>query len=292
MTQLETNRPPAWHSPKKRLGRGVVAASALASGLLLCPHARAQGVDEFGSYGEKSLSSAQAWALELRFGRYDLDIGSEFNGASGLSTRARNNLGNEAGSVLSETELADFDNTFFGSKPRYQIGIEYDWQPLRLKNYLSFGPGLSVGMTQFDTRSFTLSGERSKQDSSLSIVPLHLLGVLRVDALANNTVIPLVPYGKLGVGTAFWWFDDGVDTAKGASGKAAKGTSSGLVWALGLMLRLDMLEPTSSADLDATYGINHSYVFLEWVDSQLDNFGGKALRVGSSAWTTGIALEY
>jgi hypothetical protein len=62
--------------------------------------------------------------------------------------------------------------------------------------------------------------------------------------------------------------------------------------ALGGMLLLDPFEPDAAVELDATAGVNNSYVFLEWYVSDLDGFGsGDQMHVGTNTWVLGLALE-
>jgi hypothetical protein len=43
--------------------------------------------------------------------------------------------------------------------------------------------------------------------------------------------------------------------------------------------------------MDAATGVNNSYFFLEWYNSQLDGFGGDQMQVGTSTWMLGLAFE-
>lgn len=233
---------------------------------------RAQGTDEFGAYGgleERYRGSPQNAAFELRFGPYRPAIDDEISGA------------------------APFEQTF-GDDTRFLLGIEVDWQALRIPHFGTFGPGFGWGYTKFtaDALLGDGSGGRSAQTTSLTIMPMYLVGVLRADVLARETFIPLVPYAKVGVGYALWWVGDGGDTAHADDGTVGRDASYGYQYALGLMLLLDALDRAAAAQMDNATGVNNSYLFVEWYVSQLDGFGsGDQMQVGTNTWMLGLALE-
>lgn len=237
----------------------------------LCPlNALAQGVDEMGPYGglEKrhQAESEQNAAFELRFGPYRPEVDSELGGPT------------------------PFEDTF-GDDNRYLFGIEVDWQVLRIPMFGSFGPGIGWGYTSFSGDALLAdgSGNRSAQETSLSIMPMYAVGVLRVDVLARETVIPLVPYAKAGFGYALWWAGDGDGTASADDGTTGRGASYGFQFALGGMFLLDIIDQTSAVEMDVTTGVNNSYFFLEWYRSQLGS--GDQMKVGTNTWMLGLALE-
>jgi hypothetical protein len=181
----------------------------------------------------------------------------------------------------------------FGDSQRWFGGVEGDWQALRLKKTLSFGPGLAWAYTSSSGKGFLASGQRSGQESTLNIMPLLLGGVLRVDALAERTPVPLVPYAKLGLATALWWSNDGGETAQDdASGTDGSDFSYGYFGAAGIMLRLDFLDAEDANTARANSGIDHSYLFAEWNMSRLDGFGSAgSMDVGTDTWLIGLAAE-
>lgn len=261
---------------KSRAGVSKVALGAIGAiiPLMLCATspAQAQGIDEFGAYGGREnemYASPQNAALEIRFGRYLPNVDDEFNGAA--------------------TPFADT----FGDSNRYLIGLELDWQVLRIPHFGSLGPGIGWGYTKATAGAIVArTGERSEQETSLAIMPMYLVGVLRVDVLATDLGIPLVPYGKLGLGYAMWWSRSGDDSARDDNGAIGRSTSYGWQWALGGMLLLDALDPRSAAEMDENSGVNNSYFFVEWYNSYLDGFGGDRMEVGTNTWMLGLALEF
>jgi hypothetical protein len=251
----------------KRSIFGFALALSLGAGA-----ANAQGTDEFGAYGgaeERYHGSPQNAAFELRFGPYRPGVDDELSGA------------------------APFEQTF-GDDTRFLIGLEVDWQALRIPYFGTFGPGFGWGYTKFTADALLAdgSGNRSAQTTSLEIMPMYLVGVLRVDVLARETAIPFVPYAKLGVGYALWWSSDGDGASHADDGTVGRDASYGYQYALGGMLLLDFMDPGAAVQMDNASGVNNSYFFIEWYVSQLDGFGsGDQMQVGTNTWMLGLAFE-
>ncbi|MBN1607311.1 MAG: hypothetical protein JW940_11805 [Polyangiaceae bacterium] len=247
---------------------------ATLAGAALCalhaPHALAQEVDVFGAYGDAhSVESPQHFALELRLGPYRPRIDSEFDGTAPY-------------------------RDVFGNKTRVMVGFEFDWQALRLGGVGSLGPGFGLGYTQMSAGAL-LAGEsgRASQKTTLSILPLWAAAVLRVDAVARRTAVPLALYAKAGLATGLWWTDGGSGTSRDADGVVGKGRSDGWLLAGGLMLDTSFIEPSAARDLDNSSGVNHCYFFGEWMWLDLGAFSpGDSMRVGANTWLGGIAFEF
>jgi hypothetical protein len=245
-------------------------AAALALGGLLTPAlARAADYsDELGRYDRKRriTESPQDVAVEFRFGRYVPNADDGLNGTPYVDT--------------------------FGTDNRYYGGLELDWQLLRIPYLGSLAPGFGIGYTQSSAKARLENGGTSQQPTSLQILPMYLVGVLRADVVAKQTPIPLVPYAKLGLGFAFWRATDAGEAAK-VDGVSGRGHSYGYQFALGGMLMLDAFDPADARTADANIGLNHSYVFAEWYLSKLDGFGANdQLQVGTNTWTAGLAFEF
>jgi hypothetical protein len=63
------------------------------------------------------------------------------------------------------------------------------------------------------------------------------------------------------------------------------------MYAAGLMLLLDWLDPASAKEMDNSVGVNNSYFFGELWGSDVDSFGD-GLQVGTKTWTLGLAFEF
>jgi hypothetical protein len=215
--------------------------------------------------------SPQRFAFELRMGPYVPRIDEEFQGKT------------------------PFKDTF-GSGKGFHIGAEVDWQALRIPYFGSLGPGFSWAYTSRSAKAkISGSGQESAEETKLSILPMSLVGVLRVDALTRELGVPLVPYGKAGLGLGLWSIstEQGVVTRDGVRGR---GRSWGTHLALGGMLHLDFLEPGTALAFDDEMGVNNSYLFFEWMWSDLGSSSllenKPQMRVGTSGWVLGLALEF
>jgi hypothetical protein len=253
--------------------RQACVVPGLASVLLVAPSLRAE-VDEFGQYGEmKRQESPQNMAVEIRLGPYLPDVDSEFGNGSQPFT------------------------DHFGTKDRWMLGLELDWQLLKLDRIGSLGPGVGFGYTTMESTDYhDPAGDDDRDEaaegSTLKVMPFYGVAVLRIDALAKRTPVPLMFFGKAGVGYGMWWasYASSVDTAD--DGSKAKDTSWGTHWTLGAAFLLDALDPRSANNMDATNGINNSYVFVEWYNSDLSGLGSKStMQIGDSTWIAGLALE-
>jgi hypothetical protein len=63
------------------------------------------------------------------------------------------------------------------------------------------------------------------------------------------------------------------------------------MWALGAMLDLGFLDPARARHVDQVTGVNHMYLFWEWYQLKLDDFGDGPNQLGDSTWTAGWAFD-
>jgi hypothetical protein len=224
------------------------------------------GYDELGSFQHHTEhESEQTSAIEARMGPYRPDVDDAVAGTP-------------------------FDDIF--GKTRYAVGLEYDWQLLRIPAVGTLGPGVGASYVRYSAKApLASTGERSGQDTRLWILPVWGVGVLRVDTLARNFKIPLVPYGKLGLVYALWNCSTGGNRCRSSDGTLGRGTETGYMYAAGLMLLLDWLDPASAKEMDNSVGVNNSYFFGEFWGSDVNSFGD-GMQVGTKSWTLGLAFEF
>ncbi|WP_437289987.1 MXAN_2562 family outer membrane beta-barrel protein [Sorangium sp. So ce406] len=217
---------------------------------------------------EERYASPQSFAFELRFGPYSPEVDED--PASGGS----------------------FEETF-GDDQRFYFGMEFDWLPLRIPFVGVIGPGLGLGITSASANAFEAGSDvrAEAEETSLTIMPLHLSAVVRIDELMRRTGIPIVPYAKAGVGMGLWYSVSGPRLAR-PDGVRAQGITWGTHLAAGGMLALNWLDRRASSQLDDSTGINHTYLFGEWMYANLDGFGSRPqMHVGTSTWIAGLALD-
>jgi hypothetical protein len=179
----------------------------------------------------------------------------------------------------------------FGTKPSVSFGIEGDYQFLRIPYVGTLAPGLGWHWFRKNgIAEFTDGTAGSAHKNNLWIMPMYLVGVLRVDVLSKRFHIPLVPYIKGGLAWSIWESRDAGSVSE-AQGLKARGSSLGLQYQLGLMLHLNPLSEQTAADMDASSGVNNAYLFVEWWASDVDSFGS-GMQTGDSTWTAGLAIEF
>ncbi len=213
--------------------------------------------------------SSQWFAMELKFGPYKPDIDIEFGDGGG-----------------------PYDD-IFGAKLRLMSQLTFDVQ--FLKGHGTLGVGGTIGLFTAQGKALLESGEPSSDTTSLNVVPMILQLVYRWDYAATKWRVPLVPYIRAGLVYSFFWITEG-------SGKLARFATSGDkahggVWGyqinIGLAFLLDVLEPASAKRLDSEMGVNHTYLFCEFVHSGIDDFGGDRLRLGMKySLLAGLTVEF
>lgn len=227
------------------------------------------------------------FTFEARFGAYYPEVDEELNGAA--------------------TPFADY----FGKGAQFYFGLELDWTPIRIPYVGRLGPSFGWGITTMngqativgDTPSTGADSETTSGPStSLTIHAMHTSAVLRVDEIARRTVVPIVPYAKVGFGFGIWNSGTANGTSKAGSDCAAttpasctvaEGMSIGPHIALGGMLGLNWLDPRSGVMGRQNSGINQVYLFGEWMWANLDSGVGKTgMHIGTSTWVLGLALDF
>lgn len=214
----------------------------------------------------------QRFALELRFGPYYPHVDQE--------------------AALRD----DVFNTTFESPWFFNFGTEFDWQVLRIPWVGTVGPGVGIGYVSPSGAAWSLgkygstNQEDRKNETSLTIIPMHLSAVVRFDEIFRRTQIPLVPYGKIGLGYGIWWCTVAGNDCDDVDGDEAKGASLGLHWAIGGSIALDFLGRREMSALDQETGVNHVHIFGEWYNQNL-GLALDPMRVGTSTWMTGLMLE-
>jgi len=189
-------------------------------------------------------------------------------------------LPNTAGTTPSFAEELNRDH-------RVMLGVEADWQALRVPEVLSVGPGAGMGYTRLSNWG-TLNG--GAYSASLKIWTQWVWAVLRFDMLQQKFQIPFVFYGKLGAARASFWSNNR-PPYNNTKNLHETGSAQGLAWAAGAMFDLGFLEPSRSQRMDAITGVNHMYLFWEWYKFNLDDFGNGVNQLGDSTWALGWALD-
>lgn len=242
-----------------------------------------------GTKGTPPDSPLTSFTFETRFGAYYPEIDEEFGGPGPYAE-------------------------YFGSSAQFYFGLELDWTPIRIPYIGRLGPAFGWGFTTMNaqakiepttvepTTDETEDGESAAGPSTtISIHAMHVSAVLRIDEISRRTVLPIVPYGKFGLGFGAWSSSTSTGTSQvGSDCDAAaptscfkgEGLSIGPHIAVGGMLGLNWLDPRSGAMARETTGIDQAYLFGEWMWANLDSGVGKpGMHIGTSSWVVGIALD-
>ena len=203
---------------------------------------------------ERSFESPENFAIEFRIGPYN-----------------------------PEMEDNDAFETFFGEDSGPLLALELDLIAYRIPDILYLAGGGGIGWMNFDGKTRDELGAETSEETSLEVIPLNLLGVVRIDALPRKLSVPVIFTGKLGYQWARWSTESG-----GADEEA--GWSVGLLWAVQLGLDLDTFEPSAARNMDEEWGINHSFLFFELFGFMPSD---ESLDVADDvSWTAGLGFMF
>jgi hypothetical protein len=164
----------------------------------------------------------------------------------------------------------------FGSDRGWLLGMELDLTLLHIPYVGQFNIGAGFGWANYDAKARDDSNQRSSETTELTLYPMSALAVLRVDALARNTVIPMTFAGKLGADFVRW---------KASTGKAddADGVNIGLRWGAQAAFELDFFEGQTARRMDEDWGINHTFLLFEYFQSMTESTGDRTFQFGLGA---------
>jgi hypothetical protein len=219
------------------------------------------------AFAEQKDESPQRFAVELKFGPYYPDVD------------------NEPGTG---TPYADV----FGNKSSMHFLAEFDWQFLHVPG-VSFGLGVMAGVFQDKAKGLDPdTGERAGEKTTLTVLPGHLDIVIRIDVLPKYTRVPLVPFVKAGLSYYIWWVENGRGLGR-SEGTTGYGGTFGWNFSAGLMLLLDVFEPSAAQTFDQEVGVNNSYIYADFFLARIDQFGSRnKLDLSDITWTVGLAIEF
>ena len=172
----------------------------------------------------------------------------------------------------------------FGGDLGPLLSLELDVHLFRIPYVGAIAIGANFSWVEWTGPATAATGSGNVGDTGMSLIPLALLAVARIDGLARELNVPLVISPKLGLDAGLW--------QTGTAGSTdATGWSIGLRWAIQFALELDFLEPRAARRVDQEWGINHTVVFCELYGSTMG--GGAMLPVGTDlAWVAGLGLTF
>lgn len=161
----------------------------------------------------------------------------------------------------------------FGDDRGWLLSLELDVTLWHIPYVGTINAGAGWGWAKYSGKSFDSAGSTTGEDNEFILFPLSALAVLRVDALARYTVVPLQFAAKLGGDFVRW-----KSTTAGSTD--ASGLNKGLRWALQTSLELDFFQRGAARRLDEDYGINHTYILFEYYGSKTEGTGDKNFVFG------------
>jgi hypothetical protein len=237
-------------SPFSGRSRALIRASWLALtlvGCLVSSRVSARAPDTFEeNYARPALiDSPMWWAFELKAGPY----------RPGNSQSLKDTFGNDDGWLLS---------------------TEVDVTVLHIPKTGQLNLGAGFGWAAYDAKAKDENGAKTNEETKLVLYPLSALAILRIDALARETVIPLTFAGKIGADFVRWKTTTGKRTD-------ADGLNIGLRWAVQAAFELDFFERQSARRMDEEWGVNHTFLLFEYFQSLTEGTGDRSFQVGLGA---------
>ncbi|MBR57231.1 MAG: hypothetical protein CMH54_04150 [Myxococcales bacterium] len=144
----------------------------------------------------------------------------------------------------------------------------------------------------------TETGEKSSDATKMHFIPLSISLVYQFDQLSRRAHVPLVPYVRVGVDYTIWWITDGLDEvsdheAEDGTESEGVGATHGLHVSFGVRLLLDAFAQDMADGFDEDMGFNDSYLFVEWTDLHLDDYGSDASFILSDQMVSfGLGFDY
>jgi len=286
---MQTPNPPALAPTRGK--RALAAAAATLAVLLGTAHvASAQAVYD-DALDQDLRPPVSQWAFELKFGPYTPDIDGEFKtpiviGGTELpygpyATTFGDKSGGSTDGLLTQMEVDRF-LLYPGGQLGIAFGVGYmqKWAHAFAEDPVTHDP------------IFTM---RSGTDrTTFRLVPLFVGAVYRYTQLADQTVVPIVPYAKLGLAYDLWWITKG-NGGVSSSGDNGDGKGGTLGWSgsLGFSLRADAIDPGAARNMQIEMGVEHVGFFAEVTYADVSGLGqSHKLHVGDLTWSAGLNFEF
>ncbi|MCX7957902.1 MAG: MXAN_2562 family outer membrane beta-barrel protein, partial [Deltaproteobacteria bacterium] len=186
----------------------------------------------------------------------------------------------------------------FNDKSELMFKLGFDYEVFQRFGTLSAG-GMSGFWQVLGKGIYNFQGntsEKSPDTTVFNIVPLELNLTYRFDYYAVNANIPFVPYIKGGLDYYIYWITDSrgdVSRYQNQDGKTFEGYGgkTGYHYAAGMMFLLDWIDRETASDFDMEFGVNNSYIFVEFYKSVIDGFGSKGFNLSDKGLFFGLYLD-
>ncbi len=234
--------------------------------------------------------------LFLIFALLPLSVKAESERTFGISI----NAGDYKPSKIDEEEglSAKPYKEIFNNKSEFmfKLGLDYEL----FQRFGTFSAGTMAGFWQVLGKGiYNYQGstsEKSQDTTVFNIIPLELNLIYRFDYYAVNASIPLVPYVKGGLDYYIYWITDArgdISRYQNSENKTFEGYGgkTGYHYAGGLMFLLDWIDRETAADFDMEFGVNNSYIFVEFYRAIIDGFGSSGFDLSNTGLFFGLYLD-
>ena len=189
-----------------------------------------------------------------------------------------------------------YDDIFGGAIfPLFRVRVDR----MLYQGWGTLAAGLGLGYGSVSGKGRLVDGSKSKDDTTLHLMPGELGLMYQFDWAAERWSIPVVPFARFDLAYTIWWFTNGVgdvSSYEAEDGETSEGYGGtwGYRYGAGLKLLLDVFAPEMAHTFDVDFGVNNSYLVAEAVWSDIDDFGsGESIQVGAdAALYFGIAFEF
>ncbi|MCX7944437.1 MAG: fibronectin type III domain-containing protein [Deltaproteobacteria bacterium] len=219
--------------------------------------------------------SEKTYGVSLNIGDYKP---SEIDNEEGLATKPYKDIFNDKSELMVKL---GFDYKLFQGFGTLSIGSMCGfWQVLGKGIY-----NLSNGTV-----------EKSRDTTVFNILPLELNLIYRFDYYMTFANIPFVPYLKGGLDYYVYWITDSKGDISRYEGEGNKryealGGKTGYHYALGLMFLLDWIDRETASDFDMEFGVNNSFIFIEYYESKIDDLGEGGFNLSNKGLFFGLYLD-
>lgn len=271
---------------RRRVVRLAAAAAALIAVVGIGGRAHAQTwLDEDEMQNEPTGPKAPNWAFEIKLGPYFPHIDDE----AGLKGSPYATTFGSGSSLMAQIEL---DHYFFHPLGELGIGISAGYMSNSAQAFIqaSDDAGNPLPMPKCTDNT---SMCRSADSTGFTMYPLALLAVYRFTMIADRSVIPVVPYAKLGLSYYIWRMTNFTGGTSSFNGNDGAGGTLGWQGTIGLSIRAERLDPESARALSSDLGVDHIGFFAELTFADVSGLGmDKKLHVGDTTWAAGLNFEF
>jgi hypothetical protein len=167
----------------------------------------------------------------------------------------------------------DAHNRVFGSDRGWLLNVELDITVFHIPYAGQINVAAGWGWAKYDAKALLAAGGRAGETTKLILYPMSALAVLRIDALARYTVVPLTFAGKIGYDFVRW-------VATTGKKDDADGLNKGLRWGVQGAFELDFFDIQAARRMDDEWGINHTFLLFEFFESKTKGTGDRSFSFG------------